>query len=39
MIDNECAAVGGMRAFSGENEILRENVAQCHFIHHKSHII
>jgi hypothetical protein len=34
--DDECGAVGGMRIV-GETEVLRENMPQCHFVHHKSH--
>jgi hypothetical protein len=35
--DDECGAVGGMRIGRG-NEILGENLPQCHFVHHKSHM-
>jgi hypothetical protein len=36
MID-ERGAVGGMR-IGKENELLRENLPQCHTVHHKSHM-
>jgi hypothetical protein len=37
MIDDECGAVGGMRINRG-TEALGENLPQCHFVHHKSHM-
>jgi hypothetical protein len=37
MIDDECGAVRGMIIGRG-TEVLGENVAQCHFVHHKSHM-
>jgi hypothetical protein len=35
--DGDCGAVGGMR-IGGETEVLGENLAQYHFVHHKFHI-
>jgi hypothetical protein len=34
--DDDCGAVSGTR-IGGGNEILGENVFQCHFVHHKLH--
>jgi hypothetical protein len=36
--DDECGAVGGMR-IGRETEVLRVNLPQCHFVHHKSHMV
>jgi hypothetical protein len=38
MVLGECGAVDGVRVRS-EIDVLEENVAQCHFVHHKSHMI
>jgi hypothetical protein len=38
MIDDDECAVGGMRIFRGKPKNSRENLGQCHFVHHKSHM-
>jgi hypothetical protein len=37
MIDDECGAVGGM-IMGRRTDILGENLPQCHFVLHKSHM-
>jgi hypothetical protein len=34
----DCGAIGGMK-MAGETEVLGKNLAQHHFVHHKSHMI
>jgi hypothetical protein len=37
MMDDECEAIGGMKAVSG-NGSFAENLWQCHFVHHTPHL-
>jgi hypothetical protein len=35
--DGDCGAIGGM-IIAGETEVFSENLLQCQFVHHKSHV-
>jgi hypothetical protein len=35
--DDDCGAIVGMR-IGGETKVLGENLPQCLFVHHKSHM-
>jgi hypothetical protein len=37
MIDDDYGAVGVM-GMAGETEVFGNNLPQCHFVHHKSHM-
>jgi hypothetical protein len=35
--DDDCGALGGIRIGRG-TEVVKENLPQCHYVHHKSHM-
>jgi hypothetical protein len=38
MGDGDCREIGGMKIRQRETEVLGENLAQRHFVHHKSYM-